>query len=82
MTESILNGKKLLIVDDEPDVLGVLEEEIHDACGNCSVDKATSYDEAVQLLQSNYYDLAILASSESRLAKTQGRYVDGPRLES
>ena len=28
MTESILNHKKLLIVDDEPDILVTLEEEI------------------------------------------------------
>lgn len=28
MAESILNGKKILAVDDEPDVLTVLEEEI------------------------------------------------------
>jgi len=27
MSESILNGKKILAVDDEPDVLAVLEEE-------------------------------------------------------
>jgi DNA-binding response OmpR family regulator len=60
MKESILNGKKLLIVDDEPDILEVLEEEIHQACANCSVDKATNYEEAVKLLESNYYDLAIL----------------------
>ncbi len=32
MSESILNGKKILAVDDEPDVLTVLEEEIMDAC--------------------------------------------------
>ena len=28
MTESILQNKKLLIADDEPDVLAVVEEEI------------------------------------------------------
>lgn len=60
MAESILNGKKLLIVDDEPDILEVLDEEIHEACANCSVDKATSYEGAVQLLESNHYDLTIL----------------------
>jgi hypothetical protein len=30
MAESILNGKRILAVDDEPDVLAVLEEEILD----------------------------------------------------
>jgi hypothetical protein len=32
--ESILDGKKILAVDDEPDVLTVLEEEIIKACPN------------------------------------------------
>ena len=31
MPESILNGKNILAVDDEPDVLAVLEEEIMNA---------------------------------------------------
>ncbi len=60
MEESTLNHKKVLIVDDESDVLAVLEEEILEAYPNCSVDKATSYEQAVDLLESNHYDLAIL----------------------
>jgi hypothetical protein len=32
MAESILNGKSIIAVDDEPDVLTVLEEEIREAC--------------------------------------------------
>ena len=60
MSESILNGKKILAVDDEPDVLAVLEEEIMDACPNCSLDKATTYESAVKLLESKHYDVVIL----------------------
>jgi hypothetical protein len=32
MAEPILKGKTILAVDDEPDVLTVLEEEIKDVC--------------------------------------------------
>lgn len=60
MSESILNGKKILAVDDEPDVLSVLEEEIMDACPNCKLDKATTHEAAVKLLESQTYDVVIL----------------------
>jgi CheY-like chemotaxis protein len=60
MKDSILNGKKILAVDDEPDVLSVLEEEIVGACPSCQFDKATTYDGAAKLLESNFYDLVIL----------------------
>jgi len=60
MSESILNGKKILAVDDEPDVLAVLEAEIMDACPNCTLDKATTYEGAVQLLESKPYDVVVL----------------------
>jgi len=60
MTESILNGKSLLAVDDEPDVLDVLEEEILGTAPNCYVDKATEYQKASELLSSLTYDLVIL----------------------
>ena len=40
MAESILNGKRILAVDDEPDVLAVLEEEILDAAPKCELEKA------------------------------------------
>ena len=60
MTESSLNGKSFLAVDDEPDVLAVLEEEIRYACKECTIDKATSYDKAAELLKSNNYDVVIL----------------------
>ena len=39
MGKSILDGKKFLAVDDEPDILDVLEEEILDACSHCVLTK-------------------------------------------
>jgi CheY-like chemotaxis protein len=60
MRESILSNKRILAVDDEPDVLMVLEEEIVDVCPNCQLDKATTYEQASQLLASWTYDLIIL----------------------
>jgi DNA-binding NtrC family response regulator len=60
MSGSLLDGKKILAVDDEPDVLTVLQEEISDACPTCTFDKAISYEEAAKLLNANFYDIVIL----------------------
>ena len=60
MKESILNGKSILAVDDESDVLTVLEEEILGACPQCQFDKATTFEEASQRLASYTYDIVIL----------------------
>jgi len=60
MTESILNGKRILVVDDEPDVLALLEEEISEASPSSTVDKASTYQEAVEKMASWTYDLVIL----------------------
>ena len=60
MVQSILDGKKILAVDDEPDVLEVLEEEILSSCPSCQFDKATSYEAALSRLSSQEYDLVIL----------------------
>ena len=60
MKESVLDGKRILAVDDEPDVLTVLEEEILDAAPKCRVDKATTYQEAVERMISWTYDVVIL----------------------
>ena len=60
MAESILNGKMILAVDDEPDVLTVLEEEILVAAPKCRFDKATTYQEAVERMVSFTYDVVIL----------------------
>ncbi len=60
MKKSILNGKKILAVDDEPDVLTVLEEEISEAAPNCKYEKATTYEIAAEKLKSQTYDVVIL----------------------
>lgn len=60
MTESILNHKKVLVVDDEPDILTVIKEEIAYSCPNTEVDTAGNYESAVELLKSKDYDLVIL----------------------
>ena len=60
MTKSILNGKRILAVDDEPDVLAVLEEEILAACPDSVLEKATTYNEAVEKMMSLTYDVIIL----------------------
>jgi DNA-binding NtrC family response regulator len=52
----LLDGKKILIVDDEPDVLDVLEEMLD----MCEVVKASSFDEAKEHLESDDFDMAIL----------------------
>jgi CheY-like chemotaxis protein len=60
MSESILNEKRILAVDDEPDVLALLKEEILSAAPECLIDTATTYREAADLLVSWTYDLVIL----------------------
>lgn len=51
-----LSGKKILIVDDEPDVLASLIELLD----MCRIDTASSFEEGKRLLEDQYYDLAIL----------------------
>jgi len=60
MPKSILDGKKILAVDDEPDILDVLEEEILSVAPQCKIEKATTYYDAKQRLTSQTYDLVIL----------------------
>ena len=60
MAESILNEKRILAVDDEPDILVVLEEEIITACPGCTFDRATTYEQAHDLIKSWTYELIIL----------------------
>jgi len=60
MAKSILDGKRILAVDDEPDVLKILEEEISATCPNCKLDKATAYETAAKMLESTDYDVVIL----------------------
>jgi DNA-binding NtrC family response regulator len=51
-----LDGKKILAVDDEPDVLETLEELLT----MCEFRKASTFDEAKGLLESKDFDIAIL----------------------
>ena len=53
---SLLNGKKILVVDDEPDILGVLE----DILDMCEVVKAATFEEGKAQLESQPFDIAIL----------------------
>jgi len=57
--ESILANKRILAVDDEPDVLDALEEQLEDHRG-LIFDKATDYESGYHLLRSWTYDLVIL----------------------
>ena len=52
---SALEGKKILIVDDEPDVLETLTELLE----NCIIDTAASFESARKFLDRKTYDAAI-----------------------
>ena len=60
MAQSVLDGKRILAVDDEPDVLKVLEEEIMDSCPKCTFDKATNFEDASKLIETKNYDVVVL----------------------
>jgi DNA-binding NtrC family response regulator len=60
MAGSVLDGKSILAVDDEMDILLLLEEFILDSCPSCKIEKATNYEDAVKLLQSRPWDVVIL----------------------
>ena len=60
MRKSILRNKRILAINDEPDILTVMEDEILDACPDCRFHKTTNYDEAVQGIISSNYDMVIL----------------------
>ena len=54
--KSYFEGKKILAVDDEKDILDIICEELHMA----NVDTALSYQTASEKIKNNQYDLAIL----------------------
>jgi DNA-binding NtrC family response regulator len=54
--DDILVGKKILIVDDEPDVLESMEEILEE----CDVETASSYELAKELFEKKDFDAAIL----------------------
>ncbi len=54
--DKLLEGKRILLVDDEPDVLDTLE----DLLPMCINTTAATYDQARTLLEEQYFDMAIL----------------------
>lgn len=54
--KDLLKGKRILIVDDEPDVLDTLEQLLP----MCYITKAMSFKAAEELLERQSYDMAIL----------------------
>ena len=59
MMESVkspLDGKTILAVDDEPDVLDTIAELLH----MCTIDKATDFETALEMILKNSYDAVIL----------------------
>ena len=55
-SESPLKDKLILVVDDEPDILETVEEQLE----ICQIHKATDYDTALQYILSYTYDVVIL----------------------
>lgn len=53
---SWLAGKRILVVDDEPDVL----ESLVDLLSMCDVVKASTFEEAKELLETQNFDITIL----------------------
>jgi DNA-binding NtrC family response regulator len=56
MKSYLLYRKRVLVVDDEPDVLNVVEELLP----MCDVIKASSFDKGREALEREYFDIAIL----------------------
>jgi DNA-binding NtrC family response regulator len=54
--KKIITGKKILIVDDEQDILQTLTELLQ----ICKLDRASNFEQAKDLLKKNNYDVAIL----------------------
>lgn len=55
-TKKILRGKRVLIVDDEKDILSLLMELLD----MCKIDTASSFEEGKHLLETETYDIAVL----------------------
>jgi len=55
-TNDVLEGKRILLVDDEPDIL----ESLEDVLEMCAVESATDFEAAKALLEMKTYDAAIL----------------------
>ena len=51
-----IKGKQILIVDDEPDILELLEEALE----MCNISKASTFEAAKEMIEAEQYDAAIL----------------------
>jgi len=51
-----LRGKRVLIVDDEPDILDLLTELL----STCEIDRASTFEAAKEFLKTTYYDVLVL----------------------
>ncbi len=60
MKESVLNEMTVLAVDDEVDVLDTIEELLSLHAPQCTIEKATTFDEASRKLSTKVYDVVIL----------------------
>ncbi len=56
LSESLLKDRRILVVDDEPDILETIEELLD----MCTLDMAESFEDARKLLENNKYDAAVL----------------------
>lgn len=54
--DDLLQGKRILVVDDEPDVL----ETLNDLLDMCEVVRASTFEQAKELLERDRFDAAIL----------------------
>ncbi len=54
--DKMIEGKQVLIVDDEPDIL----ETLVDLLSICKIDTAATFEEARELLMNNPYDITLL----------------------
>lgn len=55
-TKKLLRGKRVLVVDDEQDILQLVSELLE----MCQIDTASTYEQAKGLLENNPYHIAIL----------------------
>ena len=53
---SLLQGKKILVVDDERDILEIMQETLK----MCRVVTAANFEDAKELLETQSFDLAVL----------------------
>lgn len=54
--QKLLKGKKILVVDDEPDIL----ESLIELLSTCRIDTASSFEEGKKMLKEQNYDIAVL----------------------